>query len=95
MYGGFVYNVTNSRAANSMVLGLSHGLLARPLDSNVTTRGEAVKNAGMAATLPESTKTIISRVEEVSKKKGWTMAQVTLAWINYGAPHRTKIRSCE
>lgn len=25
---------------------------------------------------------IISRVEELAKKKGWTMSQVALAWIN-------------
>ncbi|KFY12891.1 hypothetical protein V491_06611 [Pseudogymnoascus sp. VKM F-3775] len=54
---------------------LSEGQLARPLQvSGTTTRSE-----GSAPLRKESTE-IINRVEELAKKKGWTMAQVTLAW---------------
>ncbi|KAH8832469.1 NADP-dependent oxidoreductase domain-containing protein [Flagelloscypha sp. PMI_526] len=61
---------------------LAGGLLARPLESTATTRGEAAKSRGFARELSEASKRIISRVEEVSQKKGWTMAQVALAWVN-------------
>ncbi|KAH8832472.1 NADP-dependent oxidoreductase domain-containing protein [Flagelloscypha sp. PMI_526] len=61
---------------------LAGGLLARPLTPTLTTRGEAVKGTVFEPKIPESSKTIISRVEEVSKKKDWTMAQVALAWVN-------------
>jgi aryl-alcohol dehydrogenase-like predicted oxidoreductase len=30
----------------------------------------------------EADAVIISRVEELAKKKGWTMAQVALSWVN-------------
>lgn len=29
----------------------------------------------------DESKEIINRVDELAKKKGWTMSQVTLAWI--------------
>lgn len=32
--------------------------------------------------MTEADAVIISRVEELAKKKGWTMAQVALSWVN-------------
>lgn len=55
---------------------LAEGQLARPL----STRGTTARSAGGAEPRAES-KEIINRVEELSKKKGWTMSQVTLAWM--------------
>lgn len=54
---------------------LCEGQLARPLSVNGTT----TRSEGAAEIRPES-KEIIRRVEELAKKKGWTMSQVTLAW---------------
>lgn len=33
-------------------------------------------------TYSEADKTIINRVEEIARKRGWTMSQVALAWID-------------
>lgn len=58
---------------------LARGLLTRPL-SEQSERGKTdwfIGNYGKA----ESTKEIVKRVEELSKKKGLTMAQVALAWV--------------
>lgn len=58
---------------------LAAGLLCRPVvGTDGTTRGQAVAGAG----LPEDSVEIINRVEELAKRKGWTMTQVTLAWVN-------------
>lgn len=54
---------------------LSEGQLARPIQAEGTT----TRSSGSPAPRPESV-TIINRVEELAKKKGWTMSQVTLAW---------------
>lgn len=54
---------------------LAEGQLARPLQ----VRGTTTRSEGSPALRTESTE-IINRVEELAKKKGWTMAQVTLAW---------------
>ncbi|KAK2756188.1 hypothetical protein FQN54_005596 [Arachnomyces sp. PD_36] len=54
---------------------LSEGQLARPLSAEVTKRSTYTKDPR-----PES-KEIINRVEQLAKQKGWTMSQVTLAWI--------------
>lgn len=54
---------------------LCEGQLARPLEATGTT----ARSAGTREIRPES-KEIIRRVEELAKKKGWTMSQVTLAW---------------
>lgn len=54
------------------------GVLCRPLsESNATTRGETRKSS----TFSDADSTIINRVEELAKKKGWTMTQVALAWV--------------
>jgi aryl-alcohol dehydrogenase-like predicted oxidoreductase len=55
------------------------GKLCRPVDANTTSRAESSK---AAESLSAADKTIIGRVEELAKKKGWTMTQVALAWIN-------------
>lgn len=58
---------------------LAGGLLCRPVaGTDDTTRAKAF--AGMG--LPDDSVEIINRVEELAKKKGWTMTQVTLAWVN-------------
>lgn len=35
-----------------------------------------------ASDIADSDATIIHRVEELAKKKGWTMSQVALAWVS-------------
>jgi len=57
---------------------LARGLLARPLDQG-TKRGATDKSVGRY-TKVSSTPAIISRVEEIAKKKGISMAQVATAW---------------
>ncbi|KAJ4475457.1 oxidoreductase [Lentinula aciculospora] len=57
---------------------LARGMLTRPF-SEQTTRSETdlmVKGYGQ-----ESSRAIVERVEELSKKKGVTMAQIALAWL--------------
>lgn len=56
---------------------LAAGKLTRPVDT-VTQRGELAKKGGDQNT--EADKTIINRVEEIAKKRGWSMAQVATAW---------------
>lgn len=56
---------------------LSQGQLARP--HRVT--GSTIRSAGKPA-LPEADVSIIFRVEELAKKKGWKMGHVALAWLN-------------
>lgn len=71
---------------------LCEGQLARPLAAT----GKTTRSAGAGEIRPES-KEIINRVEELAKKKGWTMAQVTMAWtlkrvaspiIGFSSPQR-------
>ncbi|GBE86716.1 Aldo-keto reductase dtxS3 [Sparassis crispa] len=59
---------------------LAAGALARPLGSE-TTRSEAAKGTVFENKIKASDKVIISRVEELAKKKGVAMAQIGLAWI--------------
>lgn len=59
---------------------IAAGALAHPLEVS-TTRTESSKGTPMEATYTDADKIIISRVEEVAGKKGWTMAQVALAWV--------------
>ncbi|KAE9401237.1 Aldo/keto reductase [Gymnopus androsaceus JB14] len=53
------------------------GKLCRPADANTTSRAQS-----RTESLSDADKAIIGRVEELAKKKGWTMTQVALAWIN-------------
>ena len=57
---------------------LSHGQLARPHHAN----GSTTRSAGKPA-LPEADVSIISRVEELAKRKGWKMGHVALAWLSH------------
>ncbi|KAL0572280.1 hypothetical protein V5O48_009682 [Marasmius crinis-equi] len=55
---------------------LAAGDLARPLDASETTRSSMGK-----ASKSKADETIISRVEELAKKRGVPMAQISLAWV--------------
>ncbi|OAA55253.1 aldo/keto reductase [Niveomyces insectorum RCEF 264] len=66
---------------------LARGNLARPFEEfGKSTRSnlEATNSARSAARPPlgPADQEIIKRVQELSEKKGWTMSQVALAWIN-------------
>lgn len=63
---------------------LCRGHLARPYDKfGETTRSAPEKQSKTNHTgTGEPDVTIIKRVEELAKKKGWKMSQVALAWIN-------------
>lgn len=55
---------------------LCEGQLARPL----SVRGTTARSENPEPLRPEAIETI-KRVEELATKKGWTMTQVTLAWM--------------
>ena len=57
---------------------LSQGQLARPHHVS----GSTTRSSGKPP-LPEADISIVSRVEELAKKKDWKMSHVALAWINY------------
>ncbi|PIL27164.1 transporter [Ganoderma sinense ZZ0214-1] len=59
---------------------LAFGFLARPVGEE-TTRSEASKGTPVERKLRDSDKTIVARVEELAKKKGWSMSAVALAWL--------------
>lgn len=59
---------------------LADGFLARPASASDTARSQATKGSPFERKLNDADKEIIKRVEELSKKKGWKMAQVALAW---------------
>lgn len=62
---------------------IARGHLARPLEQyGQTTRSSGEANAGNRAGLSDADKAIITRVQEIAEKRGWTMSQVALAWIN-------------
>ena len=56
------------------------GVLARPLDAETTARAEATKGTPFERKLQESDITVLGRVEELAKKRGWAMSEVALAW---------------
>lgn len=60
---------------------LHAGDLARSLGTT-STRKESTKGTPYGKKNTEADETIINRVEEVAKKKGWSMNQVALAWID-------------
>ncbi|KAI0806702.1 aryl-alcohol dehydrogenase [Fomes fomentarius] len=64
---------------------LARGLLTRPLDEE-SRRGNSDWAIGRYKN--ESTASIVSRVEELAKRKGVNMAQVALAWV-LSKPHVT------
>jgi len=59
---------------------IAAGDLARPLGTE-TTRLETRKGGPWAPKHSEADKAIISRVEEIAKKRDQSMAQVSLAWV--------------
>ncbi|KAL1717380.1 NADP-dependent oxidoreductase domain-containing protein [Schizophyllum commune] len=59
---------------------LARGRLTRPL-AGQTKRGEADIFINMYSKAQESMEAIVGRVEELAKKKGCSMAQLSLAWI--------------
>ncbi|KAJ4481296.1 NADP-dependent oxidoreductase domain-containing protein [Lentinula aciculospora] len=56
------------------------GSLCRPVEANTTARAQSRKDYPPSQ-LSEEDKVIIGRVEELSKKKDWTMTQVALTWV--------------
>ena len=58
------------------------GILARPLDAEATARSEAAKGTPFERKLRNSDITILGRVEDLAKKKGWAMSEVALAWTS-------------
>ncbi|KAJ5971526.1 uncharacterized protein N7479_001444 [Penicillium vulpinum] len=58
---------------------LAEGQLARPLNIRGTTTRSSGGDETPSSMRPESME-IINRVDELAKRKGWTMSQVTLAW---------------
>lgn len=57
---------------------LSQGQLARPHSES----GKTARSTSRSQTISEADGQIIARVEELAKKKDWTMSQVALAWTN-------------
>jgi aryl-alcohol dehydrogenase-like predicted oxidoreductase len=60
---------------------LAAGKLARPYNAEATTRADATKSYPWYKPDEEWQGEIVNRVEKLAKEKGWTMAQVALAWI--------------
>jgi aryl-alcohol dehydrogenase-like predicted oxidoreductase len=56
---------------------LSRGILGRPLADHRKTLRSAKEGD-----VPEGDAVIVKRVEELAGKKGWSMADVSLAWVN-------------
>ena len=61
---------------------IARGVLARPYSEQGTTTRSGQSAPAFASDHSEASKQIVSRVEELAKKKGWTMSQVSLAWVN-------------
>ncbi|KAG1727525.1 Aldo keto reductase [Suillus lakei] len=59
---------------------LAAGILARPVGTE-TTRLNSTKGTGLERGVTDEDATIISRVEELSKKKNCKMSQISLAWV--------------
>lgn len=59
---------------------LAAGSLARPFGTS-TARTDSTKGTVFEAKHSDADKLVIERVEELSKKKGWTMGEVALAWM--------------
>jgi len=61
---------------------LARGFLCRPIGEQQTTRSGSDRFiGGFSAKGREGNLEIVKRVEEISKKKGCSMAQIALAWI--------------
>ena len=60
---------------------LHQGDLARPVTES-SARKEGTKGTPLSNSLTQTDEAIITRVEEIAKKKGWKMSEVALAWID-------------
>ena len=63
---------------------LCRGILARPPDAAGTTARSAAEVAAADESEPGNSAVdgeIVRRVQEIGEKRGWTMAQVALAWV--------------
>lgn len=58
---------------------LATGILARPVGTR-TTRTAQIEGSAWERKLSDADAVIVNRVEEVAKKKGWSMSEVALAW---------------
>ncbi|KAJ7707495.1 hypothetical protein B0H17DRAFT_1191981 [Mycena rosella] len=62
---------------------LARGGLTRPLaDQKQTKRGGSDRMPPNLYTLSTANQTIVNRVEEIAKKRGISMAQVSVAWVS-------------
>jgi aryl-alcohol dehydrogenase-like predicted oxidoreductase len=61
---------------------LNAGQLARSVNAEATPRSDHSKGTILEHKPKEWEDQIVRRVEQIAKTKGWTMAQVSLAWIN-------------
>lgn len=62
---------------------IARGNLARPLAQyGQSTRSGQLASGSKLPELSEADQAIITRVQELAEKKGWSMSQVALAWIN-------------
>lgn len=62
---------------------LQGGTLARPLqEGEASLRVQSSKGTPFEAKHSAADQEIVKRVEELAKKKGWTMSEVALAWVN-------------
>jgi aryl-alcohol dehydrogenase-like predicted oxidoreductase len=61
---------------------LNGGQLARPVNAEATPRSDHAKGSVFERKPKEWEDEIVRLVEQIAKTKGWTMAQVSLAWIN-------------
>jgi aryl-alcohol dehydrogenase-like predicted oxidoreductase len=57
------------------------GRLSRPL-AETSARDTGRRQSDGYQDPPKCTEEIIGRVERIARDKGWTMTQVTLAWVN-------------
>ncbi|KAH8832515.1 Aldo/keto reductase [Flagelloscypha sp. PMI_526] len=62
---------------------LAYGALTHPLNPSepVASRNALLKGTPLERKSTPASDAIINRVEELAQKKGWTMAQVSLAWV--------------
>lgn len=60
---------------------LNRGLLSRPAGARQTAREEVMRHHPLYAEPSNADVEIISRVQAISTKRGWTMTQVALAWV--------------
>ena len=60
---------------------LHSGALAKPAQA-VSLRKDSMSGTPLVFKLTKEDSTIVDRVEEIAKKRGWKMGQVALAWID-------------